>query len=58
MTCKVCNWKEIEDECHFVISCNVYIEIPQIMYNSITSKIKEFIHFNDRKNVIHIMKFE
>ncbi len=28
------------------------------MYNCITSKIEEFIHFNDRENFIHIMKYE
>ncbi len=28
------------------------------MYNCITSKIEEFIHFNDREKFIHIMKYE
>ncbi len=28
------------------------------MYNCITSQIEEFIHFNDKENVIHIIKFE
>ncbi len=26
-TCKICNSQEIEDEFHFVISCNAHIEI-------------------------------
>ncbi len=56
--CKICDSQEIEDEFHYIISCNVYIEIRQVIYNCITSKIEEFIHFNDRENFILIMKDE
>ncbi len=28
------------------------------MYNCITSKLEEFIHFNNREIFIHIMKYE
>ncbi len=28
------------------------------MYNCITFKIEEFIHFNDRERFLHIMKYE
>ncbi len=57
-TCKICYSQEIEDEFHFIISCNAYIEIRQVMYNCITSKIEEFIDFTDRIFFIHIMKYE
>ncbi len=57
-TCKICNSQEIEHKCHFIISCNAYIEIQQVMYNCITSKLEEFIHFNNREIFIHIMKYE
>ncbi len=43
------NSQEIDDEFHFIISYNAYIEIRQVMYNCITSKIEEFFHFNDRE---------
>ncbi len=55
---KNCNSQEIEDEFHFVISYNAYIEFRQVMYNCITSQIEEYIHFNDRERIIHIMKYE
>ncbi len=48
----------VEDEFHFVMSCNAYIEIQQVMYNFITYKIEEFILFNDREKIIHIMIYE
>ncbi len=48
----------VEDEFHFVMSCNAYIEIQQVMYNCITSQIEEFIHFSNRETFIHIVKYE
>ncbi len=48
----------LENLFYLIISCNAYIEIRQVMYNCITSKIEEFIHFNDREKIIHIMKYE
>ncbi len=33
---KVCNSQEIEEEFQFIISCNAYIEIQQVMHNCIT----------------------
>ncbi len=40
--CIICNSQHIEDEFHFIVSCNAYIEIRQVLYNFITSKIEEF----------------
>ncbi len=47
-------YQEIEDEFYFIISCNAYIEIRKVMYNCITSKIEECIHFHNREIFIHI----
>ncbi len=46
----------MEDEFHFVICCNAYIDIQQVLYNCMTSQIEEFIH--DIENILHIMKYE
>ncbi len=54
-TCEICNSQEIEEEFNFIISCNAYIEIRQVIYNCITSKIEEFIYFNDSEKNIHIV---
>ncbi len=56
--CKICNSQEVEVEIPFIISCNAYREFRQVMYKCITSPIEEFIHFNDRENIIYIMKYE
>ncbi len=53
----MCDSQEIEDEFHFVISCNAYIENRQVMYNCIISQIEEFIHLNNREKIF-IMKYK
>ena len=42
-TCKLCNSGAVEDEMHFLFSCNTYNDIRQRFYNLMNDKHKDFL---------------
>ncbi len=55
-TCELCQSNEIEDEIHFICRYNFLNVKHTALFNSISETFDQFIHFNDTKTFIFLMK--
>ncbi len=54
-TCQVCKNNDIENEFHFICTCNVYTEFRNAIYTKIHNI--EFIDMTDKDKFIYLMKY-
>ncbi len=48
----------MEDEFHFILTCNEYDELRINMFNSIKYKVETFEYLENRKKFVHKVKYE
>ena len=49
---------EIEDECHFIINCPIYIEERKVLFDCCRKDCKHFDSLTDKQNFIFIFTNE
>ncbi len=54
--CQICNTNEIEDEIHFLCSCEMYKHLRHELYAHITKDLPDFTNFNNLDKFLNIMR--